>query len=655
MSLPNNAAGAAGRLDTAVTNPPSGGQGADAAAGRTRQGLAALTLGAVGVVYGDIGTSPLYTIKEVFAPHTGVPLDAPNLVGVVSVIFWALMLVVTLKYVTLILRADNHGEGGVLALAALAAQAATGRPALRRGLLMLGVAGATLFYGDSVITPAISVLGAMEGLEIATPTLKSYVVPIGLAILVGLFVVQRFGTAFVGRFFGPIIVLWFVVLAVTGVLQIAQEPAILGALNPLRAWEFLAARGWGLFVAVGAIVLALTGAEALYADIGHFGRRPIQLAWSTLVLPSLALNYLGQGALLMRDPAAVENPFYRLFPDAWVLPALVLATLAAIIASQAVISGAYSVTRQAMQLGLLPRMAVRFTSAREAGQIYMPAVNRALLGGVVAAVLYFGSSSALAGAYGIAVTLTMLITTVLTYFVVRGRWRLPAPVALGATAFFLALDGLLVASCAIKLPDGGWFPLALGALLFGLMTTWWRGRALLLERLRDDGLDLAAFIASLDPRTTRRAERTAVYPVADPTTVPQALLHNLKHYQVLHERNVIVTVVFHPVPWVPMDRRLDVEALGRGFWRVTVNFGFMNTPDVPRALELAREHGLHVPVFESSYFLSRETVVPSPGDAGMARWRKWLFAAMSRNAGGVVDFFRLPGNAVVELGTRVRI
>lgn len=613
-----------------------------------------MTLGAIGVVYGDIGTSPLYTVKEVFAPHTGVPLDAQHLVGAVSVIFWALMLVVTLKYVILILRADNHGEGGGLALTALAAQAVKHRPRLHHALLLLGVFGATLFYGDSLITPAISVLGAMEGLELLTPALKPYVVPITVAILVGLFVVQRFGTAVVGRFFGPVIVLWFVVLGVTGAIHIAQQPGILAALNPLHAWTFLAERGWHLFAAVGAIVLALTGAEALYADMGHFGRKPIQLAWTGLVLPGLALNYLGQGALLMGDPAAIQNPFYRMFPDAWVLPALVLATLAAIIASQAVISGAYSMTKQAIQLGFLPRMTIRYTSAREMGQIYMPAVNWALLAGVIAAVLFFGSSSALAGAYGIAVTLTMAITTILTYFVVRQGWRLPAPLALGATIFFLLIDTLLVAGCAVKFFDGGWFPLVLGLLLFGVMSTWSRGRALLLQSIRLDGLELQPFIDGLDPRTIHRAERTAVYAVADPTTVPQALLHNLKHNQVLHERNVILTVVFHDIPWVPMSQRVAVKPLGHGFWRVTLNFGFMNTPDVPKALELTQPHGLHIPVFQTSYFLSREAVVPTPG-GGMANWRERLFAAMSRNAGGVAEFFRLPNNAVVELGTRVQI
>ena len=619
-----------------------------------RQGVAALTLGAIGVVYGDIGTSPLYTVKEVFAPATGVALNPHNLIGAVSVIFWALMLVVTLKYVILILRADNHGEGGGLALTALAAQAVRSRPQLRNALLLLGVFGATLFYGDSVITPAISVLGAMEGLEVLAPALKPYVVPISVLIILGLFLVQRFGTGVVGRFFGPVIVLWFVMLGVTGIVHIAQQPAILTALNPLHAWSFLAERGWHLFAAVGAIVLALTGAEALYADMGHFGRRPIQLAWTGLVLPGLALNYMGQGALLIGDPSAIENPFYRMFPDAWLLPALVLATLAAIIASQAVISGAYSMTKQAIQLGFLPRMAVRYTSAREAGQIYLPAVNWALLAGVVAAVLYFGSSSALAGAYGIAVTLTMMITTVLTYFVVREGWRLPASVAIGATVFFLAIDALLVAGCAVKFFDGGWFPLALGLLLFGVMSTWSRGRALLIESIRRDGIELQPFIDSLDPRSVHRAERTAVYPVADPSTVPQALLHNLKHNQVLHERNVILTVVFRETPWVPMDERVEVQPLGHGFWRVTLYFGFMQTPDVPKALSLTESHGLHIPVFESSFFLSRETVVPTPG-SGMAHWRERLFATMSRNAGGVVEFFRLPGNAVVELGTRVQI
>jgi KUP system potassium uptake protein len=619
-----------------------------------RTGLATAMLGAIGIVYGDIGTSPLYTVKEVFAPATGVALSAGNLIGAVSCMFWALMLVVTLKYVTLILRADNRGEGGGLALTALAAQAVAGQPHLRHALLLVGVFGATLFYGDSVITPAISVLGAMEGLQVAVPALGAYVVPATLVILVALFALQRFGTATVGRLFGPVIVLWFVVLALTGVWHIAQQPAILTALDPRQAAAFLAARGWQAWLAIGAIVLTITGAEALYADLGHFGRRPIQLAWTTLVLPSLALNYMGQGALLMGDPSAIENPFYRLFPQAWLIPALLLATLAAIIASQAVISGAYSLTRQAIQLGFLPRMSVRHTSARATGQIYMPAVNWLLLTGVVAAVVGFGSSSALAGAYGIAVTMTMLITTLLTYFVVARLWQLPKAFAIGATAFFMLIDAVLVIGCAFKFFDGGWFPLALSALLFAVMSTWHAGRARTLARIQQDGTPLQPFVDALDGHAIARVPRTAAYLVAEPDTVPQALLHNLKHNQVLHERNLIVTVVFHEVPWVGMTQRANVEALGHGFWRVTLNFGFMNTPDVPRALRLCEQHGVAVPPFETSYFLSRQTIIARP-QGPMAGWRARLFVAMSRNASSVAEYFALPDNAVVELGTRVQV
>ena len=622
-----------------------------------RAGLGLLTLGAIGVVYGDIGTSPLYTIREIFSPATGVPLDAAHLIGAVSAVFWALMFVVTLKYVVLVLRADNRGEGGALALAALAAHAVRGRPRTRAALLVLGVAGASLFYGDSVLTPAISVLGAIEGLQVAAPQLAPYVVPISAAILVALFAVQRFGTGFVGAGFGPVILLWFATLAVTGAWQIAQQPEILAALNPLHAWRFLLARGTGVLLAVGAIVLAITGAEALYADMGHFGRTPIRLAWLGLVFPALAVNYLGQGALLMRDPAALENPFYRMFPQSLLPAALVLATLAAIIASQAVISGAYSVTRQAIQLGLLPRMTVRFTSAREAGQIYIPAVNWILLAGVAGAVFGFGSSSALAGAYGIAVTLTMLITTLLTWFVIRDGWHLPLGVALAATGSFLALDLLLVAGCAAKLLAGGWFTLALGAALLLLMTTWARGRAQLLAAQRAHGLELAAFIADLAADAgLPRAARTAVYAVADPTTVPQALLHNLKHNRILHGRNVILTIDSATgLPWVGDDARLTVEALGAGFWRVRARFGFMESPDAPHVLALAAAQGLSIDPAETSYFLSREVVVPQADRRGLAAWRKRLFAAMSRHASGMAGFLQLPHNAVVELGTRVQI
>ncbi|RQO60474.1 potassium transporter Kup [Paucibacter sp. KBW04] len=631
--------------------PTASGEGGH---GLGRQSLGALTLGTIGVVYGDIGTSPLYTVKEVFLPATGVALNGANLIGAVSVILWALMLVVTLKYVILILRADNRGEGGGLALTALATQAVKDKPALRRSLLLLGVFGATLFYGDSVITPAVSVMGAIEGLEVINPALKAYVLPLSLGVLLALFLIQRFGTHAVGKVFGPVITLWFVVLAVIGLVHIQRQPQILAALNPLEAFNFLMARGWHVFAALGAFVLALTGAEALYADMGHFGAKPIRLAWTALVFPSLILNYMGQGALLMAEPDAIENPFFRLFPEGLLIPMVVLAAAAAVIASQAVISGAYSMTKQAIQLGFLPRMELRYTSAREFGQIYMPAVNWALLVGVVAAVLLFGSSSALAGAYGIAVTLTMMITTVLTYFVVREGWRLPAPIAIGATVIFLILDALLVAGCAIKFLDGGWFPLAMGLSLFVLMSTWARGRQLLMSSIQREGLELAPFVQSLQQGECNRALRTAVYAVANPDTVPQALLHNLKHNQVLHECNVIMTVVFHEVPWVSDAERVEVQELAAGFWRVTLHFGFMDQPDVPRALALCEPKGLRIPVFETSYFLSRETVVPTPG-SGMADWRENLFATMSRNAGSVAEFFCLPDNAVVELGTRVQI
>ncbi len=619
-----------------------------------REGLAVLTLGAMGVVYGDIGTSPLYTMKEIFNPVSGVALDATHLIGAVSVIFWGLMLVVTLKYVLLILRADNRGEGGIMALTALAAHAGGKNQKRRTVLLLTGVFGAALFYGDSVITPAISVLSAVEGLEVVTPLLKPYVLPISITVLIGLFAMQRFGTALVGRLFGPIIMIWFAVLAVSGVAQILCEPQILNALNPLNGLAFLRAQGWHMFVAVGAIVLAFTGAEALYADMGHFGKRPIQLAWVGLVLPALTIHYMGQGALLMRDPSALENPFYRMFPASWLLPVVVLATLATVIASQAVISGAYSMTKQAVQLGLLPRLQVNYTSAREAGQIYMPEVNWALLVAVLLAVVGFGSSSALASAYGIAVTVTMLITTLLTYFVLRDGWGYSLPLALAATSVFLALDALLVISCALKFLQGGWFPLVLGGAIFTVMATWRRGRELLIESLRNDDPELLPFISALAGDEIHRVSRTAVYAVANPDTVPQALMHNLKHNQVLHERNLILTVAFHDVPWIAFEERVQITPLVAGFWRVQVNYGFKNTPDIPKALELCRAQGLPINLFETSYFLSRETVVPTRG-AGMAHWREAFFALMSRNAGSVAGFFRLPNNCVIELGTRVQI
>lgn len=618
-----------------------------------RETRTALTLGALGVVYGDIGTSPLYTMKEVFNPAHGLPASPANLVGAVSLIVWGLLFVVTLKYVVLILRADNRGEGGILALAALAAQATGQAPGRRVALLLVGVFGAALFYGDSIITPAISVLSAVEGLEVATPALKPYVLPLSLGVLIALFAVQKFGTAAVGKLFGPVIGLWFLVLAAAGAVQVAQQPAILAALNPLNGLRFALSQGWDVLVILGAVVLAFTGAEALYADLGHFGKRPIRLAWTGLVLPALALNYLGQGALLLRDPGAIAHPFFHLFPGALLLPAVALATAATIIASQAVITGAFSLTKQAVQLGLLPRMRIRFTSEKEMGQIYLPAVNWLLLAAVVLAVAGFGSSSALASAYGIAVTITMLTTTLLTYFVVGRAWGYPRWLAGAATFVFLSVDLVLVVACALKFFDGGWFPVLLGAALFLLMATWRRGRELVMDGIAGGDPKLLPFLQSLDASALPRAQRTAVYAVANPDTVPQALLHNLKHNQVLHARNLILTVVFHDVPYVPAMERAQVDALVPGFWKVKLNYGFMDSPDIPQALA-GDLPGLPLDLFTTTYFLSRETIVPTRG-RGMMPWREKLFALLARNAVSAADAMRLPDNCVVELGTRVQI
>jgi KUP system potassium uptake protein len=621
---------------------------------RHSPGLFALSLAALGVVYGDIGTSPLYTVKEVFSESTGMAVTPDNVIGAISSILWFLTLVVTLKYVTLILRADNHGEGGGLALTALATRTFRGKHPARKWLLLLGLFGATLFYGDSVITPAISVLGAVEGLEVITPTLVPYVMPISAVVLVLLFAVQRWGTQSVGRYFGPIIVFWFVALGWSGLQQISQTPEILAALNPVRAAEFLYASGGSVLFTVGAIVLALTGAEALYADMGHFGRGPVRLAWTFCVMPGLLLNYMGQGALLLRDPKAIDNPFFRMFPEEFLIPMVVLATLAAIIASQAVISGAYSMTRQAILLGFLPRMQIKFTSAAQSGQIFIPLVNRILLIGVLLAVIEYKSSSALAGAYGMAVSLTMVTTTALTFFVLYRNWRMPLPAALLSTAFFLVFDLFLFAGCAMKFFDGGWFPLALGLALFAIMTTWRRGRELLNEKIHQDGLELNTFIPSLEGHPPHRVHRTAVFLVSNPGTVPQALLHNLKHNHVLHEKNIILTLRFEEVPWVEDDQRIEIQSLGQSFWQVTAHYGFMESPQVPQVMAQCAKQGLKIEEFETTYFISRETVVPTHA-GGMADWRERLFAAMSQNAGGVVDFFQLPDSSVVELGTRIQI
>jgi KUP system potassium uptake protein len=615
--------------------------------------LAALTLAAIGVVYGDIGTSPLYALKEVFA-HGRVPLNADNILGILSLAFWTLTVVVSLKYVALILRADNNGEGGLIAMLALASQAVKDRPVLRSRLLLLGIFGTAIFFGDGVITPAISVLSAVEGLEVVEPGLHRFVVPLTLVILTVLFAAQRFGTAVVGRFFGPITLLWFAVLAVLGLVHIAQHPAVLVALSPHYAVGFLLAQPGVAFVALAALVLCVTGAEALYADLGHFGKRPIRLAWFSVVMPALVLNYFGQGAMLLQHPQNVGNPFYEMAP-AWALyPLILLATLAAVIASQALITAAFSVTKQAIQLGYLPRLRLLHTSVRETGQIYVPFVNWSLYVCIVIAVVVFGSSSALASAYGIAVTIDMTITTVMTFFVIRYGWKLPLWLCLAATGCFFVIDIIFFAANAVKILDGGWFPILIGVVMFTLMTTWQQGRHLMSERLRDEAIDLPVFIESLFIHPPLRVPGTAVFLSAEKGATPFALLHNLKHNKVLHAQNVFATVRHHEVPWIGFDRRVEVEALGHDCWQVVLHFGFKNDPDVPEALQLLAGRGIVLDDMETSYFLSRDSVVPTFA-RGMWLWREKLFASMHRNAAAAADFLYLPANRIVELGSKVEI
>ncbi|MFO1295683.1 MAG: potassium transporter Kup [Rubrivivax sp.] len=615
--------------------------------------LASLSLAALGVVYGDIGTSPLYALKEVFAAGR-VPLTPVNVLGVLSLVFWTLTVVVSLKYVVLILRADNNGEGGLIAMLALASNAVRERPALRTRLLVVGIFGTAIFFGDGVITPAISVLSAVEGLEVAAPALHHYVVPLTLVVLTALFAAQRFGTATVGRFFGPVTLVWFVTMAALGLPHVLEHPRVLEAMLPHHALTFLFAHPGIAFVALGAVVLCVTGAEALYADLGHFGRPPIRWAWFAVVMPALVINYFGQGAMLLQHPENVKNPFYEMAP-AWALfPLIALATLATVIASQALITAAYSVAKQAIQLGYLPRLRIAHTSIRDTGQIYVPFVNWALFACVVFAVVVFGSSSALASAYGIAVTIDMTITTVMTFFVVRFAWRLPLALCLAATSVFFAVDITFFVANIVKVVEGGWFPLVIGGVMFALMVTWKQGRALMAAKLRDESIDLPAFIESLFLSPPQRVAGTAVFLNAEKGATPFALLHNLKHNKVLHQQNLFVTVLQHEVPWIGFDKRVEVEALGHDCWQVALHFGFKNDPDVPEALRLLEGRGVQLDEMETSYFLSRDTVVPTFG-GGMALWREKVFASMHRNAAAAADFLNLPTNRIVELGTKIEI
>ncbi len=629
---------------------------ANSGAHASQSSRAALTLLALGIVFGDIGTSPLYAIKETFAPGHNIPLDEDNILGGLSTIFWSLMIVVSLKYVLLIMRADNRGEGGIMALLALASSAIKDHPRWRTPLTLIGVFGASLFYGDAVITPAVTILSAIEGLEVGTMAFKPYVVPIAVGVIIGLFLFQARGAMAVGRLFGPITLVWFVAIGAAGVYGIVRYPAILIAVNPAYAIGFLTGHVAESFVVLGSVVLAVTGAEALYADMGHFGKGPVRIGWFSVVAPALVLNYFGQGALLIQNPAAVQNPFFLLLPSWALYPMVGLATVAACIASQATISGAYSITKQAIQLGFLPRLTVIQTSARERGQIYIPGINWLLMAGVLAAVIGFGSSSALAGAYGVAVTATMLVDTLLTFFVIRFLWRYPLWLCVFATGFFLLVDVAFFASNLLKINDGGWFPLLIGGAVFMLMITWRQGRGIMFKRLRASSVPLKPFLDSLFVEPPPRVPGTAVFLTATPESTPHALLHNLNHNKVLHERVVFLTAEVTDEPWVPFQERVKLAKLGHGCWRMNVRFGFMNEPDITQTLEIAGTLGLDFDMMTTSFFLSRETVVPvALTDSGMSYWREKLFAMMTRNAGNAADYFKLPTNRVIELGTKVEI
>ncbi|MBU2642568.1 MAG: potassium transporter Kup [Gammaproteobacteria bacterium] len=612
----------------------------------------ALALGALGVVFGDIGTSPLYTMKEVFGGHH-LALSQDNVLGILSLIFWSLMLVVSLKYVSVMMRADNKGEGGILALLSLLQSHAPLGSRTRWFLMSLGFLGASLFFGDTLITPAISVLSAVEGLEMGAPALHPFIVPLALGILVGLFIIQRHGTASIGKLFGPVMLVWFGVLGLLGALSIFQHPQVLSALLPIHALHFFAAHGTVSFLILGAVVLAITGAEALYADMGHFGRRPIRLIWFAFVLPALVLNYFGQGALLLTNPEAVRNPFYMLAPEWALYPMIGLATAATVIASQAVISGAFSVTRQAIQMGYAPRLIIRHTSATEAGQIYIPFVNWTLAIGVALLVLGFQSSSNLAAAYGIAVTATFAIDTLLVALVMHVLWGFGRSVTLAAMLVFLTVDLAFFGANVVKIPDGGWFPLMAALIIFTLLVTWKRGREIVMLRLGEKALPLAPFVESLLENPPIRVPGTAVFMTSESKAVPSALLHNLKHNKVLHERVVILNVRYAEVPSVPADLRLELEKLAEGFYHVIVRYGFMDDIDIPKALSEC-PCGMQFDMMDTTFFFSRENLIPTRGD-GMSLWREHIFAAMARNAASPMTFFQIPANRVVELGAQLEI
>ncbi len=618
-----------------------------------KSSLAALTLGAIGVVYGDIGTSVLYAMKEVFGSGH-VQFTPDNIYGILSIFFWTLTVIVSIKYVALVLRADNNGEGGLVAMLALASMAVKDRPVLRQRMLIVGIFGTCLFYGDGVITPAISVLSAVEGLEVVSPAFTKYVIPLTIVILFGLFAVQKRGTSGIGKFFGPITVVWFAAIAALGLYHIAAHPEIMWALSPHYAVQFIINEPTITFLILGAVVLCVTGGEALYADKGHFGKKPIRIAWFFVVMPSLTLNYFGQGALLLSDPSAVTNPFFNMAPDWLLVPLVGLATAATVIASQALISGAFSVTKQVVQMGFLPRLQVLHTSVKDTGQIYIPFVNWGLFAVIVLAVMMFKSSSNLAAAYGIAVCTDMLITTVLTFFVIHYGWKYPFWWCLAATSFFFMVDFAFWASNLLKLLEGGWFPLLIASVIMMLMLTWRDGRGILNEKRKEDALDLNSFLEAVFLSPPTRVEGTAVFLTSGKGAVPNAMLHNLKHNKVLHQTNLFVNVQNHEVPWIDEAERLQIKALGYDCWQVEIHYGFKDDPDVPGALTHLHGMGCEINPMTTSYFLSRDSIVPTVG-SGMSAWREKLFAQMHLNASSAADFLNLPSNSVVELGSKIEI
>jgi KUP system potassium uptake protein len=619
----------------------------------TGRELATLSLAAVGIVYGDIGTSPLYALRESFHGDYGITVQAANVLGVLSLIFWSLIIVISIKYLAFVLRADNRGEGGMIALTALVL-GPRGQPGRRRILILAGLFGAALLYGDSMITPAISVLSAVEGLEVATPLFQPYVIPVAVVILAGLFTVQSRGTARVGAVFGPVTTLWFLTLGALGAWQIAQEPGVLRAVNPMHAAEFFAANGTRGFLVLGSVFLVVTGGEALYADIGHFGVRPIRLTWFSFVLPALMLNYFGQGALLLHTPSAVDQPFFRMAPTWALYPLVGLATMATVIASQAVISGAFSLTRQAVQLGYVPRLRIEHTSHTRIGQIYIPAVNWTLMVASIGLVIGFGSSSRLAAAYGVAVTTDMVFTTILFCAVARLLWRWSWPAVLLLGAGFLVVDLAFWGANLVKIPHGGWFPLVVAAIVFTMITTWKRGREILADRIGHGAMPVVDFLKSIREHPPARVPHTAVFMYGRRDGTPPALLHNLKHNLVLHETVVLLNIEVLEIPRIDDAERIEVESFGEGIWRVVGKYGFAEDPDVPGLLALTAAHGLELVPTRTSYFLGRETLITSRRP-GMALWREKLFVLMSRNNTRATAYFRIPPNRVVELGAQVRL